>query len=135
MDKNIDSLETLWRRAAAAGYTHVLLADSKFSRLGEMDARYFKNIDREAHRCQLKMESPALFSVGYRTTLSLDVNLIEGPPVKDLPLAAGGPPASMIPTRHAAALSDLKKWSEGRRPCRQRDRARPARMESRLCKS
>ena len=46
VDKNIDSLETLWRRASAGGYTHVLLADSKFGRLNEMDPRYFKNIER-----------------------------------------------------------------------------------------
>src|SRR5207249_3803331 len=46
VDKNVDTLETIWRRASAAGYTHVLLHDSKFSRLGEMDARYFKNVER-----------------------------------------------------------------------------------------
>ena len=36
VDKNIDRLEALWRKASAAGYTHVLLADSKFGRLNEM---------------------------------------------------------------------------------------------------
>ena len=30
VDKNVDDLETIWRRAAAAGYTKVLLTDSKF---------------------------------------------------------------------------------------------------------
>src|SRR5436309_15991654 len=35
VDKNIDELEALFRRAAKAGYTHVLLSDSKFSKLGD----------------------------------------------------------------------------------------------------
>ena len=46
VDKNIDQLEALFQRAAKAGYTHVLLTDSKFSKLGDMDARYFRNIER-----------------------------------------------------------------------------------------
>src|SRR6267378_7568197 len=46
VDKNIDAIDALLRRAAKAGYTHVLLTDSKFARLGEMDAHYFRNIDR-----------------------------------------------------------------------------------------
>src|SRR5437879_4729958 len=33
VDKNIDALDALFRRAAKAGYTYVLLADSKFARL------------------------------------------------------------------------------------------------------
>jgi hypothetical protein len=39
VDKNIDALDALFRRAARAGYTHVPLADSKFSKLSDMDAR------------------------------------------------------------------------------------------------
>src|SRR5688572_27218434 len=46
VDKNIDELESLFRRASKAGYTHVLIADSKFSKLGDMDDRYFRNIER-----------------------------------------------------------------------------------------
>ena len=46
VDKNIDELEALFRRAAKAGYTHVLLTDSKFSKLGDMDTRYFRNVER-----------------------------------------------------------------------------------------
>src|SRR3989442_1339203 len=43
VDKNVDQLEALFQRAHKAGYTHVLLSDSKFSKLAEMDARYFRN--------------------------------------------------------------------------------------------
>src|SRR5438034_7509271 len=35
VDKNIEQLEALFQRAATAGYTHVLLTDSKFSKLGD----------------------------------------------------------------------------------------------------
>ena len=64
---NINDLEVLFRRAAGAGYTHVLLADSKFAKLGTMDARYFRNVDRVKQlAAELKLELvPALFSIGY----------------------------------------------------------------------
>src|SRR5262249_2139977 len=66
VDKNIDELEALFRRAAKAGYTHVLLTDSKFSKLGDMDARYFRNIERvKKLALELNLEIvPALFSIG-----------------------------------------------------------------------
>src|SRR5438046_10306261 len=46
VEKNIDKLEEIWGRAGKAGYTHVLLGDSKFNRLREMPANYFKNVER-----------------------------------------------------------------------------------------
>src|SRR5689334_3086294 len=67
VDKNVDALEELLRRAARAGYTHVLLTDSKFSKLGEMDARYFRNVERVkrvAAETGLSIV-PAVFPVGY----------------------------------------------------------------------
>src|SRR5436190_15071691 len=46
VDKSVDKLEELMRRGAKAGYTGVMLSDSKFNKLQDMDARYFKNVDR-----------------------------------------------------------------------------------------
>jgi hypothetical protein len=86
VDKNIDKLHDLWTRAAAAGYTHILLADSKFSRLGAMDKHYFANIERAKKlAADLKLNLvPALFQIGYSNDLlSNDPNLAEGLPVKD----------------------------------------------------
>jgi hypothetical protein len=86
VDKNIDKLQEIWSRAAAAGYTHVLLADSKFSRLSEMDSRYFRNVDRvKKIAADVKLTLvPALFSIGYSNDLlSRNPNLAEGLPVKD----------------------------------------------------
>ena len=66
VDKNVDELGELMKRGKAAGYTHMLLADSKFSRLEEMFDRYFKNVERVK---QLAAEHgieivPAIFSIG-----------------------------------------------------------------------
>ena len=90
--ENVDKLEQIWARAAKAGYTHVLIADSKFSRLSEMDKRYFDNAERvkgiaKANGLTLV---PAVFSVGYSNDLlSMDPNLAEGLPVKDALFVVG----------------------------------------------
>lgn len=84
--ENVDKLEPLWRRAAAAGYTRVLLSDSKFSRLSELPREYFRNCDRVKQLArELKIQVvPALFPIGYSNDLlSNDPNLAEGLPVKD----------------------------------------------------
>jgi len=88
VDKNVDKLQEIWTRAAKAGYTHVLLGDSKFSRLGMMDKHYFANVERAKRiAADLKLQIvPGLFSVGYSNDLlSQDPNLAEGLPVKDAP--------------------------------------------------
>jgi hypothetical protein len=118
VNKNVDDLEAIWRRAAAAGYTHVLLADSKFSRLGELDARYFRNVERvKALAAQLHLEVvPAIFPVGYSNDmLGHEPNLVEGPPVKDVPLVVqdgvarvDDPEAPILP---GGDFTDLKKWT------------------------
>jgi hypothetical protein len=98
VEKNIDKLEEIWSRAAKAGYTHVLLADSKFSRLSEMDQRYFRNADRVKRiAADLKMAIvPALFSVGYSNDLlSRDPNLAEGLAVEDALFVVGGGVATL----------------------------------------
>ena len=86
VDKNLDDLETLWRRAAKDGFTHVLLTDSKLAKLGEMDARYFRNVDRlKKLAAELHLEIvPALFPIGYSNDILWhDPNLIEAMPVRD----------------------------------------------------
>ncbi len=88
VDKNVDTLEGILRRAAKAGYTHVLVADSKFGKLGDMDARYFRNVERvKKLAAELKLEIvPAVFPVGYsEAILWHDPNLAEALPVRDAP--------------------------------------------------
>ena len=84
--ENLDRLEKVWRRAAAAQYSKVLLADSKFSRLGDLPREYFDNCHRVQQIArELHIEIiPAEFPIGYSNDiLSQDPNLAEGLPVKD----------------------------------------------------
>jgi hypothetical protein len=118
VDENIEKLSVLWKRASAAGYTHVILADSKFGRLGSMPPRYFKNVDRVKEIARsLNIEVvPALFPIGYSNSLlGNDVNLVEGLPVKDLPLVVQDGIARVddpdAPTLPGGGCEDLGKWS------------------------
>jgi hypothetical protein len=96
VEKNVDALEALWRRAAAAGYTHVLLTDSKFARLGDlggMEKVYFGHVARVRRLAEeLKLTVvPALYHVGWSNSMLWhNPNLAEGLPVKDQPFVVRG---------------------------------------------
>jgi hypothetical protein len=118
VDKNVDELGELLQRGKAAGYTHMLLADSKFSRLEEMFDRYFKNVERAKQlAAQHGIEIvPAIFSIGYSNDLlSRDPNLIEALPVKGVPLVVKGGIAMVdpadAPVLPGGSFDDRKKWS------------------------
>lgn len=121
VDDNVHELETLWRRAAAAGYTHVLLADSKLAKLGDLGdvtPRYFRNVERvKKIAAELHLELvPALFSIGYSNDLLWhDPNLIEAMPVRELPMVVRNGAAEIadttVPVLPAGGLADLKHWS------------------------
>jgi hypothetical protein len=89
VNANVPKLESIWRRAAKAGYTHVLLTDSKFAKLGDlggMEKVYFSNVARVKKLAdELKLEIvPAVFDIGYSNNMLWhDPNLAEGLPVKD----------------------------------------------------
>jgi hypothetical protein len=86
VDKNLEVAEKLWSRAAKAGYTKVIVADSKLAKLADMDKRYFQNLDHAKKiAADLKLELiPTLFHIGYSNTMLWhDPNLAEGLPVKD----------------------------------------------------
>ena len=117
VDKNVDELAALLERSRNAGYTHMLLTDSKFSRLGELGERYFKNVERvKALAAKHNIEIvPAVFPVGYSNSiLSQDVNLVEALPVKDAPLVVKGGVASVddadAPVIRGGTFDDRKKW-------------------------
>src|SRR5437016_5030621 len=99
VDKNVDAAEELWTRAAKAGYTKVLLADSKLAKLADMDKRYFKNLDRAKKiAADLKIEIvPAVFHIGYSNSMLWhDPNLAEGLPVKDALFEVKGGVANLV---------------------------------------
>lgn len=108
VDKNVDELDGLMRRAARAGYNGILLADSKFGKLGDMDAHYFRNVARVKRlAAELKLEIvPEVFPIGYSESLLWhDPNLAEGLPVRDalfavhdgLARAVADPPVAFRP--------------------------------------
>jgi hypothetical protein len=92
VEKNADEAVALLQRAAKAGYTGAIVADSKFGRLGEMDARYFRNVDRvkDAARAAKMELVPAVCGFGYSEAhLSQDPDLAEALPVRDALFVVG----------------------------------------------
>lgn len=86
IDAEADRVISLLDRARKAGYDHVLVSDSKFSRLGTLPERYFKNLSRVQDAAKdLGMDLvPAIFPVGYSNDMLFhDPNLAEGLPVRD----------------------------------------------------
>jgi len=86
VDKNTDKLLEIMKRAGAAGYNGIVLADYKFNILESMPDRYFRNLDRvKAKAKELGLELiPTCFPIGYSSgLLSHDQNLAAGLPVKD----------------------------------------------------
>jgi hypothetical protein len=86
VSENVDKLDALWRRAAKAGYTHILISDTKFCRLEEMPKEYFRNVERvKKLAAELKLEIvPGVFPIGWSNSLlGHDSNLAEGLPVRD----------------------------------------------------
>jgi len=111
----VQRVEDLMQRAKKAGYTHMLLADSKFSRLGQLDERYFKHVERikkRAAELQLKLV-PTVCSVGYSNDiLSLNPNLAEGLPVRDALYEVRSGIASHRSESDVSlpSLADRRKW-------------------------
>ena len=71
VDKNVDALEAVMARGSRAGYTGIVLADSKFGRLGDMGQHYFQNIDRvkKAAAANHLQIIPCVFPIGYSESL------------------------------------------------------------------
>ena len=118
VDKNVDTTEALFQRAAKAGYTHVLLADYKLNILDQMDAHYFRNVDRVKRVAQeTKLEVvPAVFPIGYSNgLLNHDPNLAEGMPVRDALFTVKNGVASLTAdpavSLKGSDFADFKGWT------------------------
>jgi hypothetical protein len=88
VEKNIPPLLALMERAKKSGYNGMMLSDTKFGILGQIDERYFKNARQVIAKAQaLNFEIvPCIFPLGYaESILAHDVNLVEGLPVIDAP--------------------------------------------------
>jgi hypothetical protein len=88
VDANADHLIDLIGRAGKAGYTAVVISDTKFGRLGTRQADYFNNMRRTAKAAQEAGVEiiPMVGSFGYSNDLlQNDPNLAEGIAVRDCP--------------------------------------------------
>jgi len=116
VDANVDALGALFVRAHRAGYTTVLLEDSKFGRLGEMWTAYFdhiatvKRLAAESHLTII----PAICPIGYSNDLlARNPDLAEALPVRNqlfvvehgLAQVQADPPVAL------PALADLRQWT------------------------
>ncbi len=116
VDENIDKLDSLWRRAAKAGYTHIYLTDTKFNSLQNMPKSYFKNVERVKRlAAELHLELvPGVFPIGWSNALlHNDPNLAEALPVKDALFVVKNGEARLVadPPVSLPSTTDLKRWS------------------------
>ncbi len=118
VDAETERVLALLKRAKTAGYTHALLADSKFARLGDVIPRYFTNAARvrdEAARLGID-PIPAVFPIGYSNSLLYhNPNLAEGLPVENAPFVVRDGIAVHMPDPAVrlkdGTMSDRKAWS------------------------
>lgn len=105
----------IMERAARAGYTHVMVTDAKFSRLSEVDKRYFPNIEQlKATAASLNLKLvPVCCPVGYSNDLlSLNPNMAEGLPVRESRYRVENNTATHIadPNVSLPPLTERKQW-------------------------
>ncbi len=115
--------DALWRRAAIAGYTHVVLVDPKFARLDAQDGAYFSRVRRlRVLAGTLGLEIvPGVSLVGRAqgAMLAMDPNLAESWPVKGALLEVRGgvarvvadPPVALAP--HPDEVDPLSRVRDG----------------------
>ncbi len=120
---NVERTLKLLRRVRKAGYTGVVLADSKFMRWDDLPARYAANVRRIRQRCsKLKLDLIAcVMPIGYSNSLlSRDPNLAAGLPVVEAPFRVARTPsgaARLVPDDSSCRLlnGDFEQF-RGHRP-------------------
>ena len=93
VDKAVDDLIALAKRAKAAGYNGMLVTDHKFGRFSDRPANYYANLKRVRQATdQIGVELiPCVMPVGYSNSILMNnPNLAEGIPVRDCPFIVRG---------------------------------------------
>lgn len=116
VDKNIDEGIALLQRAAKAGYTGVVLSDSKFMRWDQVPERYSANVRRFRQAIgNLRLVCiAAVCPIGYSNDLlSRDPNLAEGLPVRDAPFIAHD--GKIFPAEDGVQIANggFEQWRKG----------------------
>lgn len=110
--ENVDRADQILRRAKAAGYNGVVLADYKLNILDRVPEHYFKHAARFQRTAQeLGLEIiPAVAPFGYSDgILAHDPHLAEGLPVQDTPLVVQGKSAAPEDLGNLAPGGDFEK--------------------------
>jgi len=105
VDRNVAAVEKLVARAAKAGYTGVVLADSKFMRWDDLPEKYLVNVGRVRAACRRhKLDCIAcVCPIGYSNSLlSRDPNLAAGLPVRGAPFVVRG--GRLVPADESTVL-------------------------------
>lgn len=105
VDKNVDEGLEILGRAAQAGYTGVVLTDSKFFRWDQLPDRYLANVQRFRQGVrELKLACiVCVCPMGYANDLlGRDPNLAEGLPVVGAPFVARD--GKLVPAEDSAGL-------------------------------
>ncbi len=116
VEENLENNLALIDRAAKAGYTGVLLADSKFCRWDQLPGRYAGNVKRFREECRrLNLELfAAVCPIGYSNDLlSQDPNLAEGLPVHDAPFVVQS--GKLVPEQPAEPILKNGDFEAGHR--------------------
>jgi len=107
VEENVEKDLALLQQAAEAGYTGVVLTDSKFIRWDGLPERYVHNVGRVRRVCrELNLDCiAAVCPIGYSSgLLSRDPNLAAGLPVVDAPFLARD--GRLVPADASAKLSN-----------------------------
>jgi hypothetical protein len=107
VDEHVAEAEAILRRAKAAGYTGIVLADFKLGVLDRVIDRYFKNVARlRSVARELDLELiPAVAPFGYSSAILVhDANLAEGLPARDMRFVVRGGRAVPVRDQRLAAL-------------------------------
>jgi hypothetical protein len=100
VQENVPVVQSLMRRAKAAGYNGIMLADYKFNILDRVPDAYFVHLEavkRTAKELGLAIY-PAVFPIGYSNgLLAHNPNLAEGIPVRDALFVVKGGEARLAP--------------------------------------
>ena len=99
VEQNLEKVQALARRAKAAGYNGIVLADYKLQILDRAPSHYFRHArDLRESAAELGLEIvPLVCPVGYSNgLLSHDPNLAEGVPVRGAPFIVKNRVARLI---------------------------------------
>ena len=93
VDKSVDDLIALGKRAKAAGYNGMMVTDHKFGRIQDRPANYYTNLER-THKAAADIGIeliPCVMPVGYSNSILINnPNLAEGIAVRDAPFVVRG---------------------------------------------